>query len=58
LADGELVGRDTIDSQGQSRRVDVLVDRLEEVGGLEITPRRWRSAGTLFGGVMEEGVAV
>jgi len=42
LADGELIGRDTIDSQGQCRRVDVLVDRLEEVGGLEITRERER----------------
>jgi hypothetical protein len=40
LADGKLIGRDTVDSQGQSRRVDVLVDRLEEVGGLEITRER------------------
>jgi hypothetical protein len=42
LADGEFVGRDTVDSQGQCRRVDVLVDRLEEVGGLEITRERER----------------
>jgi hypothetical protein len=42
LADGELIGRDTVDSQGQCRSVDVLVDWLKEVGGLEITGKRER----------------
>jgi hypothetical protein len=42
LADGKLVGRDSVHGKGQCRSVDVLVDRLEEVGGLEITRERER----------------
>ena len=49
LADGQFVGRDAVDAQGEDCADDVLMGGLEEVGGLEVGRANVPSSRSVFG---------